>query len=146
VDLVDGAVVGPLFAGHHDAALQVQKTPASGRKSALRLLQVDDFCGAHRGVVHAAEEGVQMWAATGECLYRFKQAGDLRGVRHAFRIDFVGDLGRRPAESGKWVLAEVATLDCDSEDFIDGRLLALDGLGGCGAPVDLPAQGVKPSA
>ncbi|MBC7274204.1 MAG: hypothetical protein H5T76_36800 [Streptomyces sp.] len=148
---MDGTIVGPLSAGHHNTALQVQKTPASGGESALRHVEVDDFRRAHRGVVHAAEEGIQVRTMAGKRLDRFKQAGDLRGVRHALRVDFVGDLGRRPTGPGKWILAEVTTLDCDSEDLIDGRPscgrpLALHGLGSCRAPLDFAAQSIKPSS
>ncbi|KUM86657.1 hypothetical protein AQI88_41200 [Streptomyces cellostaticus] len=59
-----------------------------------------------------------MSAATGKRLDLSEQAGDLSGVRHTFRVEFVGNLGSTPAESCKRVLPEVASLGCDTEHFI----------------------------
>lgn len=143
---MNGTVVRPLLPRRDDPALQVEEPPSSRWQSALRLLQVNNLSRTHRGVVHAAEKGVQVRASTGQSPDRSKQAAHLCRIGHAVRIDFVGNFRRRPPQAAQRVLGEVPTFHGNPEHLVDGSSLALHGLRCSGCPIDLAAQSVESPA
>jgi len=51
MDFVGATVIGPLLAGGHHTAFEIQQTPAARRQTALGLLRVDDLPRAQGRVI-----------------------------------------------------------------------------------------------